>query len=99
MFIVKLTRAHLKQLILEELKQGQEQEQEQEQGEKDPKVQELRKQLIDAARNMSGILSNETGIVDFLVDLINLAKKENLKQSKFMQYLELVKKEAQKITK
>lgn len=98
MFIVKLTRGHLKQLILEELEQRQEQER-QEQGENDPRVQELKKQLIDAAKNMSGILSNETGIVDFLVDLINLAKKANLKQSKFMQYLELVKKEAQKIAK
>ena len=106
---MKLTRTHLKQLILEEMKlmkeNEQEQEQEQEQGQEqgqeqeDPKVMELKKSLIDAAKNMSGILANEAGIVDFLVNLINLAKTANLKQSTFMKYLELVKKEAEKIAK
>ena len=98
---MKLTRTHLKQLILEEMKLMKENEQGQEQGQEqeDPKVMELKKSLIDAAKNMSGILANEAGIVDFLVNLINLAKTANLKQSTFLKYLELVKKEAEKIAK
>ena len=98
---MKLTRTHLKQLILEEMKLMKENEQGQEQGQEqeDPKVMELKKSLIDAAKNMSGIQTNEAGIVDFLVNLINLAKTANLKQSTFLKYLELVKKEAEKIAK
>jgi|GEM_PF-5260325 small-conductance mechanosensitive channel len=98
---MKLTRTHLKQLILEEMKLMKENEQGQEQGQEqeDPKVMELKQSLIDAAKNMSGIQTNEAGIVDFLVNLINLAKTANLKQSTFLKYLELVKKEAEKIAK
>tara|TARA_R110002074_G_scaffold127983_1_gene268073 strand:- start:748 stop:1053 length:306 start_codon:yes stop_codon:yes gene_type:complete len=100
---MKLTRTYLKQLIKEEMQQLQEMEQTgtsplgTEEEEEDPKVQALRQKLVAISRSTAGIASNETGIVNLLANLIELAKEKNMNVAEFKRRLELVKAAAEKI--
>jgi len=98
---MEYTKARLKQLIKEEMKlmeleQGEQPTQE---AEDNPKVQDLKQKLVKLSTNISGIQANEVDIVNLFINLIDLAKRENVNLDVFKRRLELVKKVAEKISK
>jgi len=95
---MKLTRTYLKQLIKEEMGQIQSQGEE-ESPEENPKVQELRQKLIDVAKTMTGVAPNEIEMVNFFIELIDLAKRENIAVGEFKRRIGIAKQAAEKIAK
>ena len=92
----------LKELIREELSQpsgaGEE-------GEKEtpaasaPAAEEVRDELINTVRNLTGVQPDEVDIIEFLSNLIDLAKRKNINNSSLRRALALVKREAAAISK
>lgn len=62
-------------------------------------LQSLKKELQSLITNLSGIQSNELEIVQFLINLIKLAKAENINVSELKRKLGFVKDAAEKIAK
>ena len=92
----------LKELIREELSQmpasGEE-------GKKEapaasaPAAEEVRDELINTVRNLAGVQPDEVDIIEFLNNLIGLAKRKNINNYSLRRALALVKKEASAIAK
>jgi len=96
---MKLTRTHLKQLILEEMKLMKENEQGQEQGqEAKVTLMTLRQNLVDIAKSMSGVEANEIEIYKTLINLLQKVKNDKTGgATQFKQRLALVIQAAEKI--
>ena len=88
---MKLTRKHLKKLILEEMEQPQAADKQ--------NLQALRKKMLTTAQNLTGIQQNELEMINLFIDMIDLAKKENINVSEFKRRLGMVKDAAEKIAK
>jgi|ETNvirenome_6_85_1030632.scaffolds.fasta_scaffold06777_2 hypothetical protein len=86
---MKLTKSKLKQIIKEELNLVLE--------EAPPQASALAQKMRQVSQNLSGIQSNELELVNFFLDLINLAKKENINVPDLRRRLGLVKQAAEKI--
>ncbi len=85
---MKLTKSVLKEMILEEMtveQQGQLQ------------AQDLKKKMLTLSQNLAGIQANELELVDFFLELVQLAKTENINVGEFKRRLGLVKQAADKI--
>lgn len=92
---MKVSKQYLKDLILEEI-------QEQAAADQAPNkqtVQNLKKQLINLSRNLTGIQQNEIEIVQLFIEMIDLAKRENINVAEFKRRLGLAKDTAEKISK
>ena len=96
---MKLTRTHLKQLILEEMKLMKENEQGQEQGqEAKATLMTLRQNLIDISKTMKGVEPNEIKIYKTLINLLQKVKNDKTGgATQFKQRLALVIQAAEKI--
>ena len=94
---MKLTRKHLKRLILEEMKEQQTAQAQPAADEAN--LQDLKKELQGLVTNLSGIQTNELEIVKFLINLIKLAKSENINVGELKRKLGFVKATAEKIAK
>jgi len=98
---MKLTRTHLKQLILEEMKlmKENEQEQGQEQGqEAKATLRDLQNDLKILAKNMAGVEANEIEIYKTLINLLQKVKNDKTGgATQFKQRLALVIQAAEKI--
>jgi hypothetical protein len=104
---MQLTKKHLQKLILEEMKlmeiNGDESSRrsptqgEAQVGKK--KAQDIKKDLINVSRNMTGIMVGEIPIIEFLINFIALAKEEKIDRSAIVTRLELLKTEIEKIAK
>ena len=90
---MKVTKEYLKQLIMEELQQAAEPAAD------EASLQSLKKELQSLITNLSGIQSNELEIVQFLINLIKLAKAENINVGELKRKLGFVKDAAEKIAK
>lgn len=93
--MMKVSKQYLKDLILEEI-------QEQAAADQAPNkqtVQNLKKQLINLSRNLTGIQQNEIEIVQLFIEMIDLAKRENINVAEFKRRLGLAKDTAEKISK
>ena len=86
---MKLTKSKLKQIIKEELNLVLE--------EAPPQASALAQKMRQVSQNLSGIQSNELELVNFFLDLINLAKEENINVPDLRRRLGLVKQAAEKI--
>ena len=106
---MKLTRTYLKQLIKEEMGRGLKEwelpkgggttdggDQQGEQ-EEDPKLQDLRQKMIDVSKSMTGIQGKELAMVNFFIELIDLAKREKIDVGQMQQRIGLVQQTAEKI--
>lgn len=62
-------------------------------------LQSLKKELQSLITNLSGIQANELEIVQFLINLIKLAKAENINVGELKRKLGFVKDTAEKIAK
>ena len=90
--MMKVSKQYLKDLILEEI-------QEQAAADQAPNkqtVQNLKKQLINLSRNLTGIQQNEIEIVQLFIEMIDLAKRENINVAEFKRRLGLAKATAEK---
>ena len=108
---MKLTKSYLTKLILEEVKLSEleaplpptEEEvvpgatKEEPSAEEDPKVQDLRQKLLDVSKTMTGVQANEVEMVNFFIELIDLAKRENINVGEFKRRVGLVQQAAQKL--
>ena len=65
----------------------------------DPATDELRTQAMEIFRNLSGVQQNELDMVELLLNLIELAKSENINQQELRRRLGLAKDAAAKIAK
>ena len=90
---MKITKEYLKQLIMEELQQAAEPAAD------EASLQSLKKELQSLITNLSGIQANELEIVQFLINLIKLAKAENINVGELKRKLGFVKDTAEKIAK
>ena len=57
----------------------------------------IAQKMREMAQNLSGIQSNELELINFFLDLINLAKEENINVPELRRRLGLVKQAAEKI--
>ena len=105
---MKFTKTDLLQLIREEMgvAKGEDEQIAHEAGgapaaetedEEAPKAQELRQKLVDVAKTMTGIAPNEVEMVNFFIELIDLAKRENIAVGEFKRRLGMLQQAAQKI--
>ncbi len=94
---MKLTKEYLKDLILEEIQIQQQAAAPQAPNKKN--IQNLKMQLIDLSRNLTGIQQNEIEIVQLFIEMIDLAKRENINVAEFKRRLGLAKDTAEKIAK
>tara|TARA_R100001086_G_scaffold234797_1_gene157227 strand:- start:161 stop:445 length:285 start_codon:yes stop_codon:yes gene_type:complete len=94
---MKLTKEYLKDLILEEIQIQQQAAPPQAPNKKN--IQNLKMQLIDLSRNLTGIQQNEIEIVQLFIEMIDLAKRENINVAEFKRRLGLAKDTAEKIAK
>ena len=62
-------------------------------------AEEVKAKLIDNVRNLSGVQPDEIDIIEFLNNLISLAKVRNINTSSLRRALALVKREASAIAK
>ena len=85
---MKLTKAVLKEMILEEMAFEEQSK---------LQTQDLKKKMIALSRNLAGIQANEMELVDFFLELVELAKTENLNVGEFKRRLGLVQQAAEKI--
>ena len=86
---MKLTRKHLKKLILEEMEQPQASDKQ--------NLQALRKKMLTTAQNLTGIQQDELEMINLFIDMIDLAKKENINVGEFKRRIGMVKDAAEKI--
>ena len=92
---MKLTRTHLKQLILEEMKLMKENEQGQE---AKVTLMTLRQNLVDIAKSMSGVEANEIEIYKTLINLLQKVKNDKTgAATQFKRRLAVAAQEAEKI--
>ena len=97
---MELTKAYLKQLIKEEREKmmspaaaaAAPQEE-------NPSVQDLKQKLLDLTKNLAGIQTNEVDMINLFIELIDLAKHENINSQELRRKLGFVKQVAQKISK
>ena len=84
---MKVTKDYLKQLIREQIEEQQQ------------STQDLKKKLLTLAQNLAGIQKNEIEMVDLFINMIDLAKRENINVGEFKRKLGLAKDAAEKIAK
>lgn len=60
-------------------------------------AQELKKDILDAAKSVSGIMRNEIDIVNFALAILDAAKSKNLNSGVLRSKLELVRDEMARI--
>jgi|TARA_R100000234_G_scaffold33063_2_gene19452 hypothetical protein len=90
----------LKGLIREELRQrGSAEEGEKEIPATAAAAEEVRDELMYTVRNLTGVQPDEVDIIEFLNNLIDLAKRKNINNSSLRRALALVKKQAASIAK
>ncbi len=68
-------------------------------GQGDEDQSELQKKAMQIFRNLSGVQQNERDMVELLLNLIELAKSENINQQELRRRLGLAKDAAAKIAK
>ena len=105
--IMSITREQLRQLVINEMKEQQAaivadeedlQKIEKTTGEEEQvTTQDLRNKIINAAKEVSGIVKNEMDIVNFALQIIDAAKDKNLNSGILRQKLELVRDEMEKL--
>jgi len=90
---MKVTKEYLKKLIREQIEQEVGNESEGEAGEN---LQQLKQKLLDIARDLKGIQSNEFDLVNFFIDMIEASKNKNLNISELRRKLGMAKAEVEK---
>ena len=98
---MKLTKAYLKQLIREEREKMTSHEKTTPAAtqEENPNLQDLKQKLLDLTKNLAGIQMNEIDMINLFIELIDLAKRENINVQELRRRLGFVKQAAQKIAK
>ena len=97
---MELTKAYLKQLIKEEREKMMSPEGDAAAPqEENPSVQGLKQKLLDLTKNLAGIQTNEVDMINLFIELIDLAKRENINSQELRRKLGFVKQVAQKISK
>jgi len=84
---MKVTKEYIKELIREQIEEQQQ------------STQDLKKKLLTLAQNLAGIQKNEIEMVDLFINMIDLAKRENINVGEFKRKLGLAKDAAEKIAK
>ena len=91
---MKVTKEYLKQLIREQIEQEIDNESEAATAEN---LQQIKQKLLDMSRDLKGIQSNEFDLVNFFIDMIEVAKTKDINISELRRKLGIAKAEVEKI--